>query len=162
VSVSRPANWGSTSTVCATPWPSGTEVFPRRGRFPRAGCRPRGACRQRWAPQVTVPAKNSLKTCLPPDPNPVKPALVLPPGACDATATFSGPPPNFPMRPTEATRRPTRPSRICRSCMLTWEFPVPSSCMPAATGRKWMSPWTAIASSNGAYRGVRLRGRFGH
>ena len=45
---------------------------------------------------MTVPAKNSLKSCLPPDPNPVRPALVLPPGACDAHCHIFGPAATFP------------------------------------------------------------------
>jgi len=103
---------------------------------------------------VTVPAKKFPQDLSAAGSNPVKPALVLPPGACDAHCHVSGPPPNFPMRPTEATRRRRARRESAEVACSLWEFPVPSSCMPAATGRKWMSTVDAIASSNGAYRGV--------
>jgi 2-pyrone-4,6-dicarboxylate lactonase len=58
---------------------------------------------------------NPLKTCLPPDPNPIKPALVLPAGACDAHCHVFGPAAKFPFAtdrsywptdsPVESSRR---------------------------------------------------------
>ncbi len=58
---------------------------------------------------MTVPAKNPLKTCLPPDPNPVKPTLVLPLGACDAHCHVFGPAAKFPYAADRSYTPPDAP-----------------------------------------------------
>ena len=103
---------------------------------------------------MTVPARNPLKTCLPPDPNPVKPTLVLPPDACDAHCHVFGPAGKFryaadrsytpPDAPVEELRRLHARLGISRAVI------VHASCH----GTEMDVTLDAIASSHGAYRGV--------
>ncbi len=103
---------------------------------------------------MTIPAKDPNKTCLPPDPNPVKPRLVLPPGACDAHCHVFGPAAKFPYAldraytppdaPVEALRRLHAHLGISRAVI------VHASCH----GTDMRVTLDAIASSQGAYRGV--------
>jgi 2-pyrone-4,6-dicarboxylate lactonase len=102
---------------------------------------------------VTAP-KNPLKSCLPPDPNPVKPALRLPPGACDAHCHVFGPAAKFayaadrsytpPDAPVEKLRELHRHLGIERAVI------VHASCH----GTDMDVTLDAIATSNGSYRGV--------
>jgi predicted TIM-barrel fold metal-dependent hydrolase len=103
---------------------------------------------------VSASARNPLKTCLPPDPHPVKPALELPPGACDAHCHVFGPAARFPYAadrsytppdaPVEALRRLHAHLGISRAVI------VHASCH----GTEMAVTLDAIASSGGAYRGV--------
>jgi predicted TIM-barrel fold metal-dependent hydrolase len=103
---------------------------------------------------VTVPAKNSLKTCLPPDPNPVRPALVLPPGACDAHCHVFGPAAKFPYAADRNYTPPDAPVENLRKLHaglgISRAVIVHASCH----GTEMDVTLDAIASSNGAYRGV--------
>jgi 2-pyrone-4,6-dicarboxylate lactonase len=55
---------------------------------------------------MTAATKNLLKSCLAPDPIPVKPALSLPPGACDAHCHVFGPASRFPYAPDRSYTPP--------------------------------------------------------
>jgi predicted TIM-barrel fold metal-dependent hydrolase len=103
---------------------------------------------------VTVPAKNPLKTCLPPDPDPVKPALALPPGACDAHCHVFGPATRFPYAADRSYTPPDAPVENLRKLHarlgLTRAVIVHASCH----GTEMAVTLDAIASSGGAYRGV--------
>jgi 2-pyrone-4,6-dicarboxylate lactonase len=50
-----------------------------------------------------------MKSCLPPDPNPVKPAHTLPPGACDAHCHVFGPASKFPYADDRSYTPPDAP-----------------------------------------------------
>jgi hypothetical protein len=67
---------------------------------------------------MNATAKNPNKTCLPPDPNPITPTLVLPPGACDAHCHVFGPARSSRTRPIAAIRPRMRRWSICGACML--------------------------------------------
>ena len=55
---------------------------------------------------MSEPVRNPLKSCLPPDPDPVKPTLLLPPGACDAHCHVFGPAAQFPYAPDRSYTPP--------------------------------------------------------
>ena len=98
--------------------------------------------------------KNPLKSCLPPDPNPIKPRLLLPAGACDSHCHVFGPANRFPYAaersytppdaPVEALRRLHAHLGVSRAVI------VHASCH----GTDMDVTLDAIASSQGAYRGV--------
>jgi predicted TIM-barrel fold metal-dependent hydrolase len=54
-------------------------------------------------------SKDPNKSCLPPDPHPVKPTTVLPPGACDAHCHVFGPAARFPYAPDRSYKPPDAP-----------------------------------------------------
>ena len=103
---------------------------------------------------MSAAARNPLKSCLPPDPNPSLPSLALPPGACDAHCHVFGPAARFPYAadrsytppdaPVEALRRLHARLGISRAVI------VHASCH----GTEMAVTLDAIASSAGAYRGV--------
>jgi predicted TIM-barrel fold metal-dependent hydrolase len=103
---------------------------------------------------MTAPAKNPLKTCLPPDPNPVKPALVLPPGACDAHCHVFGPAKRFPYAADRSYTPPDAPvdqlRKLHAQLGISRAVIVHASCH----GTDMAVTLDAIASSHGAYRGV--------
>jgi 2-pyrone-4,6-dicarboxylate lactonase len=98
--------------------------------------------------------QNPLKTCLPPDPNPIKPALVLPPGACDAHCHVFGPASKFPYATDRSYTPPDAPvenlRRLHALLGISRAVIVHASCH----GTDMAVTLDAIASSNGAYRGV--------
>ena len=59
--------------------------------------------------------RNPDKTCLPPDPDPVRPSLVLPPGACDAHCHVFGPAAKFPYAPDRSYTPPDSPVEKLRA-----------------------------------------------
>jgi len=101
-----------------------------------------------------VPARNPLKTCLPPDPNPVKPTLVLPPDACDAHCHVFGPAGKFPYAADRSYTPPDAPveelRRLHARLGISRAVIVHASCH----GTEMDVTLDAIASSHGAYRGV--------
>jgi len=103
---------------------------------------------------MSVPGKNPLKSCLPPDPNPKKPALALPPGACDAHCHVFGPAAKFPFAPDRSYTPPDAPvenlRRLHRQLGISRAVIVHASCH----GTQMDVTLDAIASSRGAYRGV--------
>jgi len=95
-----------------------------------------------------------MKTILPPDPNPVKPKYVPPPGACDAHCHVFGPGARFPYSPTRTYTPPDAPKEklaaLHRHLGLSRAVLVQASCH----GTDNSAVLDAIASSNGAWRGV--------
>jgi predicted TIM-barrel fold metal-dependent hydrolase len=101
-----------------------------------------------------TPAKNPYKSCLAPDPNPVAPRLVLPPGACDAHCHVFGPASRFPYSPDRSYTPPDAPVenlRILHARLgISRAVIVHASCH----GTDMQVTLDAIASSGGNYRGV--------
>jgi predicted TIM-barrel fold metal-dependent hydrolase len=99
-------------------------------------------------------AKNAFKTCLPPDPDPIKPALVLPPGACDAHCHVFGPAAKFPYSADRSYTPPDAPvenlRRLHARLGISRAVIVHASCH----GTEMDVTLDAIASSRGAYRGI--------
>ena len=98
--------------------------------------------------------RNPDKSCLPPDPNPVKPALVLPPGACDAHCHVFGPANRFPYAADRSYTPPDAPVEHLRKLHahlgISRAVIVHASCH----GSEMDVTLDAIASSNDTYRGV--------
>jgi predicted TIM-barrel fold metal-dependent hydrolase len=99
-------------------------------------------------------AKNPLKTCPPPDPDPVAPNLVLPPGACDAHCHVFGPASKFPYAADRSYTPPDAPvenlRRLHAKLGVSRAVIVHASCH----GTEMEVTLDAIASSEGRYRGV--------
>ena len=95
-----------------------------------------------------------MKTILAPDPNPVKPHYVPPPGACDAHCHVFGPGERFPYAPNRTYTPPDAPKEklaaLHRHLGLTRAVLVQASCH----GSDNSAVLDAIAASNGAWRGV--------
>ncbi len=103
---------------------------------------------------MNTAAKNPLKTCLPPDPNPTKPALELPPGACDAHCHVFGPAARFPYAADRSYTPPDAPAETLRRLHahlgISRAVIVHASCH----GTEMDVTLDAIAAGGGAYRGV--------
>jgi len=103
---------------------------------------------------ASTPAKNPLKSCLPPDPDPLKPTLRLPPGACDAHCHVFGPASKFPYAADRSYTPPDAPvenlRRLHARLGISRAVIVHASCH----GTEMEVTLDAIASSAGAYRGV--------
>jgi 2-pyrone-4,6-dicarboxylate lactonase len=104
--------------------------------------------------EMTAATKNPLKSCLAPDPNPVKPVLSLPPGACDAHCHVFGPAGKFPYAPDRSYTPPDAPVEDLRK--LHAQLGVSRAVIVHASchGTDMAVTLDAIASSRGAYRGV--------
>lgn len=94
------------------------------------------------------------KSCPPPDPNPVKPGLTLPPGACDAHCHVFGPARKFPYAADRSYTPPDAPVEHLRKLHahlgISRAVIVHASCH----GSEMDVTLDAIASSGGLYRGV--------
>ncbi len=99
-------------------------------------------------------SRDPNRSCLPPDPNPVKPRLVLPPGACDAHCHVFGPARKFPYAPDRSYTPPDAPVEHLRALHahigISRAVIVHASCH----GSQMDVTLDAIASSGGLYRGV--------
>jgi predicted TIM-barrel fold metal-dependent hydrolase len=99
-------------------------------------------------------AKNPLKTCPPPDPDPVAPSLALPPGACDAHCHVFGPASKFPYAADRSYTPPDAPvenlRRLHGKLGVSRAVIVHASCH----GTDMEVTLDAIVSSEGRYRGV--------
>jgi predicted TIM-barrel fold metal-dependent hydrolase len=99
-------------------------------------------------------SKHPDKTCLPPDPNPVKPKIELPPGACDAHCHVFGPARKFPYAPDRSYTPPDAPVEQLRKLHahlgISRAVIVHASCH----GSDMAVTLDAIASSGNLYRGV--------
>jgi predicted TIM-barrel fold metal-dependent hydrolase len=103
---------------------------------------------------VTAPAKNPLKTCPPPDPNPVRPTLALPPGACDAHCHVFGPAAKFPYAADRSYTPPDAPVENLRKLHARLGVSRAVIVHASCHGTEMDVTLDAIAASNGAYRGV--------
>lgn len=99
-------------------------------------------------------AKNPLKTCLPPDPNPITPSLKLPPGACDAHCHVFGPAAQFPYAADRSYTPPDAPVENLRKLHATLGISRAVIVHASCHGTEMDVTLDAIASSKGAYRGV--------
>jgi 2-pyrone-4,6-dicarboxylate lactonase len=103
---------------------------------------------------MSAAAVKPLKSCLPPDPNPISPALRLPPGACDAHCHVFGPAWKFPYSADRSYTPPDAPVEALRtlhaSIGVSRAVIVHASCH----GTDMAVTLDAIASSHDAYRGV--------
>lgn len=103
---------------------------------------------------MSAASKNPLKTCLPPDPNPIRPSLVLPAGACDAHCHVFGAANKFPFAADRSYTPPDAPVENLRKLHahigVSRAVIVHASCH----GTDMAVTLAAIASSRGAYRGV--------
>ncbi|HJO87475.1 MAG TPA: amidohydrolase family protein [Rhodospirillales bacterium] len=94
------------------------------------------------------------KSCQPPDPNPNKPQLTLPPGACDAHCHIFGPGDVFPYHPSRSYTPPDASRQTLKALHdflgLERAVIVQASCH----GPDNTALLDAIAHSNGKYRGV--------
>lgn len=99
-------------------------------------------------------AKNPLKSCPPPDPNPVTPTLALPPGACDAHCHVFGPASRFPYAADRSYTPPDAPVENLRK--LHAKLGVSRAVIVHASchGTDMEVTLDAIATSGGRYRGV--------
>ena len=99
-------------------------------------------------------SRDPNKSCLPPDPNPVKPRLALPPGACDAHCHVFGPAMKFPYAADRSYTPPDAPVEHLRALHahlgISRAVIVHASCH----GSEMDVTLDAIAASNGNYRGV--------
>ncbi len=99
-------------------------------------------------------SRNPDKTCLPPDPHPLKPKLVLPPGACDAHCHVFGPAARFPYAADRSYTPPDAPVERLRALHahlgISRAVIVHASCH----GSDMDVTLDAIATSGGLYRGV--------
>jgi 2-pyrone-4,6-dicarboxylate lactonase len=103
---------------------------------------------------MNLPAKNPLKSCLPPDPNPITPTLMLPPGACDAHCHVFGPASRFPYSADRSYTPPDAPVEALRA--LHAKLGVSRAVIVHASchGSDMEVTLDAIARSNDTYRGV--------
>ena len=99
-------------------------------------------------------SRDPNKSCLPPDPNPVKPGIELPPGACDAHCHVFGPASKFPYAPDRSYTPPDAPVEHLRKLHahlgISRAVIVHASCH----GSDMAVTLDAIASSGNLYRGV--------
>jgi 2-pyrone-4,6-dicarboxylate lactonase len=100
-----------------------------------------------------------MKTILAPDPSPIKPHYVPPPGACDAHCHVFGPGERFPYAPARAYTPPDAPKEKLAALHKHLGFSravlVQASCHGTDNG----ALLDAIAGSHGAWRGVGMVGR---
>src|SRR5580658_488171 len=103
---------------------------------------------------MSAAPKNPLKSCLPPDPNPTKPSLLLPAGACDAHCHVFGPAAKFPYAADRSYTPPDAPvenlRRLHAHLGVSRAVIVHASCH----GTEMEVTLDAIESSEGRYRGV--------
>jgi predicted TIM-barrel fold metal-dependent hydrolase len=97
-----------------------------------------------------------METIAAPDPNPITPRYVAPPGACDAHCHIFGPGARFPYSPTRRYTPPDAPKEMLASLhrvlALSRAVLVQASCH----GTDNRAMLDAIASSQGAWRGVAM------
>jgi 2-pyrone-4,6-dicarboxylate lactonase len=99
-------------------------------------------------------AKNPLKSCLPPDPNPITPTLLLPRGACDAHCHVFGPAAKFPYAADRSYTPPDAPVAALRTLHAKLGISRAVIVHASCHGTDMRVTLDAIASSRDAYRGV--------
>jgi len=103
---------------------------------------------------MSTPAKNPFKTCRPPDPDPTIPALTLAPGACDAHCHVFGPAARFPYSADRSYTPPDAPVENLRKLHTRLGISRAVIVHASCHGTEMDVTLDAIASSQGAYRGV--------
>jgi 2-pyrone-4,6-dicarboxylate lactonase len=98
--------------------------------------------------------RNPEKTCLPPDPDPVSPSIVLPAGACDAHCHVFGPASRFPYSPDRSYTPPDAPVEKLRALHARLGISRAVIVHASCHGSIMDVTLDAIASSGGLYRGV--------
>ena len=98
--------------------------------------------------------RNRDKSCLPPDPDPVRPSIELPPGACDAHCHVFGPAARFPYAPDRSYTPPDAPVENLRALHARLGISRAVIVHASCHGSIMDVTLDAIASSGGLYRGV--------
>ncbi|MBI2296834.1 MAG: amidohydrolase family protein [Betaproteobacteria bacterium] len=99
-----------------------------------------------------------MKTIAAPDPNPVKPKYVPPPGACDAHCHIFGPGSRFPYAPERRYTPPDVPREKVAALHRHLGFPRAVLVQASCHGRDNSAMLDAMAWSKGAWRGVAMVG----
>lgn len=99
-----------------------------------------------------------MKTIAGPDPNPVKPKYVPPPGACDAHCHIFGPGERFPYAPERRYTPPDAPREKLAALHRHLGFPRAVLVQASCHGRDNGAMLDAMAWSKGAWRGVAMVG----
>ena len=99
-------------------------------------------------------SRDPNKSCLPPDPHPVKPGVELPPGACDAHCHVFGPAEKFPYAPDRSYTPPDAPVESLRRLHAHLGISLAVIVYASCHGSDMAVTLDAIASSGGLYRGV--------
>ena len=97
-----------------------------------------------------------MNTCRAPDPNPIKPAFKLLPGACDAHCHVFGPAAKFPYAPDRAYTPPDAPVEQLRKLHAHLGFSRAVIVHASCHGTDMRVTLDAIAASAGAYRGIAM------
>lgn len=97
-----------------------------------------------------------MKTILAPDPHPVKPAYVLPPGACDAHCHVFGPAAKFPYAPNRSYTPPDAPKEALFALHKFLGFSRAVLVQASCHGNDNSAMLDAIAASNNTLRGVAM------
>ena len=103
---------------------------------------------------MNPPPKNPLKSCPPPDPNPITPTLKLPPGACDAHCHVFGPADRFPYAADRSYTPPDAPVQALRALHAKLGISRAVIVHASCHGTEMEVTLDAIAGSHDAYRGV--------
>jgi 2-pyrone-4,6-dicarboxylate lactonase len=99
-------------------------------------------------------AKNPLKSCLPPDPDPIAPAFSLPADACDAHCHVFGPANRFPYSADRSYTPPDAPVENLRKLHARLGISRAVIVHASCHGTDMAVTLDAIASSRDTYRGV--------
>ncbi len=111
--------------------------------------------RQSEHPEAVV----QMKTILAPDPHPLKPKYVPPPGACDAHCHVFGPGERFPYAPGRSYTPPDAPKERLAALHRHLGFSRAVLVQASCHGADNSAMLDAIAASNGAWRGVAMVGK---
>jgi 2-pyrone-4,6-dicarboxylate lactonase len=103
---------------------------------------------------MNAQARDPLKSCLPPDPNPIVPSLQMPPGACDAHCHVFGPAAQFPYAADRSYTPPDAPVEKLRKLHARLGISRAVIVHASCHGTDMEVTLHAIAASHGAYRGV--------
>ncbi len=97
-----------------------------------------------------------MKTCRPPDDNPIEPRYRMPPGACDAHCHVFGPAHKFPYAPQRSYTPPDAPVERLRALHQHLGIARAVIVQASCHGTDNRAMLEAIASSDYAYRGVAM------
>lgn len=103
---------------------------------------------------MSAAPKNPLKSCPPPDPNPITPAFRMPAGACDAHCHVFGPASRYPYAADRSYTPPDAPVEDLRTLHAKLGISRAVIVHASCHGTEMQVTLDAIASSHGSYRGV--------